>query len=248
MDWRIKVILSITLASLSLFIFVPAIPQPSEYHNFIDTTQWLSIANFNNVASNFLFLVFGLWGLLILKNNSKKLPAKLAWWIFFCGVGLTSIGSGYYHLAPSNSTLVWDRLPMTIAFMSLVSLIVSEVIDEAWGKKLLVPLLTIGFASVVYWDYTEQHGVGDLRAYALVQFVPLILIPFILLTYPVSAALKRGVWMLFLFYILAKLAEALDSQIYDYFVISGHSLKHLLAALGIYFMFDVVKGNNKVGN
>ena len=154
------------------------------------------------------------------------------------GVSLTALGSGYYHWAPSNATLLWDRLPMTIAFMSLVSLIVTEVIDESWGKKLLLPLLVIGFSSVFYWHFTEQQGVGDLRPYAIVQFVPLIAIPFILFTYPVSKTLKKGIWLLIVFYILAKFSEALDEVIYDHFIMSGHSLKHLLAAFGIYFMLE----------
>ncbi len=240
MDWRIKIISAVVLLSLSIFLLFPAFPQPLEYHSFIDVKTWMTVPNFGNVASNFLFLVFGIWGLWIVKKNPTKV-SRAAWLIFFFGVLLTAFGSGYYHWNPSNTTLVWDRLPMTIAFMSLISLIVTEVIDINWGRKLLIPLLIIGFSSVAYWHYTEQQGVGDLRAYGLVQFVPLILIPFILLSYPVSKNLKKGIWFLFLFYILAKISEAMDLQLSDYFIMSGHSLKHLLAALGIYFMLAPAK-------
>ncbi len=236
MDWRINSILTLVLVSLLAFFFIPAIPQATEYHNFIDKLSWQGIPNFADVVSNIGFLIFGIWGLIILKQVPTEKPSKLAWIIFFVGVSLTALGSGYYHWAPSNHTLLWDRLPMTIAFMSLVSLIITEVINQSLGKKMLLPLLLIGLSSVFYWHFTELKGVGDLRPYAVVQFVPLIAIPFILFTYPVSKTLKKGIWLLIVFYILAKFSEALDQPIYDHFFISGHSLKHLLAAFGIYFM------------
>ena len=241
MDWRINSIIGLVFASLLAFFFVPAIPQPLEYHNFIDQQSWLNIPNFGDVASNFGFLIFGVWGLLVVQKTSLENPSKLAWRIFFLGISLTAIGSGYYHWAPSNDTLLWDRLPMTISFMSLVSLVVTQVINESFGKKLLIPLLIIGFSSVFYWHFTEQQGAGDLRPYAIVQFVPLIAIPFILFTYPVTKTLKKGIWLLIVFYILAKFSEALDEVIYDHFIMSGHSLKHLLAAFGIYFMLAPAK-------
>lgn len=39
--------------------------------------------------------------------------------VLFAGVLLTSAGSTWYHLAPTNDSLVWDRLPMTLGFMGL---------------------------------------------------------------------------------------------------------------------------------
>jgi hypothetical protein len=38
--------------------------------------------------------------------------------VLFAGVTLSSLGSSYFHLAPDNARLMWDRLPMTIAFIS----------------------------------------------------------------------------------------------------------------------------------
>jgi hypothetical protein len=241
MDWRINSMIGFVLVCFAALLFVPSFAQPLAYHNFSDQLKSLGVANFSNVVTNFGFLVVGAWGLLTIKNNHSKKPSQLAWILFFGGVLFTAVGSGYYHWAPSNSTLLWDRLPITIAFMSLVSLITTEVINPSWGKKLLFPLLLVGFSSVLYWYYTEQQGAGDLRPYALVQFVPLIAIPFILLTYPVSKTLKKGIWLLIIFYILAKFSESFDQLIFDHFIISGHSLKHLLAAFGIYFMLAPAK-------
>ena len=44
---------------------------------------------------------------------------------------MVAIGSSYYHWKPSNSRLVWDRLPMTVGFMSLVAVVISETLGIA---------------------------------------------------------------------------------------------------------------------
>ena len=81
--------------------------------------------------------------------------------IFFLGVLLTALGSGYYHLAPDNETLFWDRLPMTIAFMGLVSSQIVDRINVRSGLVLLLPMLLLGVASVVYWSGHRAHGRGE---------------------------------------------------------------------------------------
>jgi hypothetical protein len=94
----------------------------------------------------------------------------LPYWVFFAGVALTSAGSAWYHLAPDDARLVWDRLPMTIAFMSLVAAVVSERIDVRIGNLLLWPLVLLGLASVVYWRWSALAGFENLRPYLAVQF------------------------------------------------------------------------------
>lgn len=126
---------------------------------------------------------------------------------------------------------------MTIAFMSLFSIIISEFISLRTGKTLLFPLLLIGASSVLYWNYTESNGVGDLRFYALVQFLPMLLIPLILILFPSKYKAINGYWWLLGAYIAAKILEYFDTEIYDLLgVISGHSLKHVAAALGMYIL------------
>ncbi len=156
-----------------------------------------------------------------------------AYHILFAGVLLTAFGSAWFHLAPDNDTLFWDRLPMTIAFMSLVAIIVGEHISERLGRSLLWPLLAVGAISVIYWDYSEAQNAGDLRLYGLVQFLPMLLIPAILLVYESVFDRTRFIWILFVLYALAKAFELLDAPLYSLGeLVSGHSIKHLCAALG----------------
>ncbi|MET0379446.1 MAG: ceramidase domain-containing protein [Spongiibacteraceae bacterium] len=218
----------------------PAIPQDLRYHAFVDARDCAGIPNFWNVISNLPFLLFGLWGLYTLRR--RELPGLLpalrpAYLIFFIGAALVALGSGYYHLQPNNATLVWDRLPMTIAFMAFLSIIIGEHIDLRLARRLLLPLIVIGVASVLYWHITEARGHGDLRPYAAVQFVPVIFIPLMLWLLPSRLNSTRFFWLVIVTYALAKVLEFFDGATYEQLhVISGHSLKHMVAALGIYFM------------
>ena len=160
-----------------------------------------------------------------------------AYTLLFFGTFLVAFGSSYYHLEPNNQTLVWDRLPMTIAFMALFSIIISEFVSLRSGKALLLPLLLAGVLSVVYWHYSEIRGEGDLRLYALVQFYPMLASPIILLCFRSKCTHVQAYWWLLLAYIVAKLFEHFDGEVFDALgFISGHSLKHLTAALGMYVL------------
>jgi hypothetical protein len=108
-------------------------------------------------------------------------------------------------------------------------------VNPALGRTLLGPLLIIGAASVFYWAWTEKHGVGDLRPYALVQFLPLLLIALMLWLYPGSRESTAWLWWSFLMYFLAKVAEYFDAPVYRAVGFSGHTMKHLLSAAAILF-------------
>lgn len=226
----------IVFAIIMVFAFVEPFPQPQSYHQFADTRTLLGIPNFWNVVSNTLFLVPGIAGLWILGSGDHPgiVPAlNPAYHVLFAGVLLTAFGSAWFHLAPDNNTLFWDRLPMTVAFMSLVAIIVGEHISETLGRWLLWPLLLIGAISVIYWDYSEARNAGDLRLYGVVQFLPMLLIPIILLSYESVFDRTSFIWILFLLYALAKVCEQLDVVLYDMGgIISGHSIKHICAAVG----------------
>jgi hypothetical protein len=174
-------------------------------------------------------------------------PMKSAYITFFLSVGLVAIGSGYYHLWPDNQTLFWDRLPMAIAFMSLFSIIIGEFISLRMGQVLCWPLISGGILSVVYWQVTELLGKGDLRYYAMVQFIPMILIPIILIFFHSKYTKAAAYGWLLLVYIVAKCFEYLDSHLYEISgVISGHSIKHLAAAVGIYVLLHAYTRRSKV--
>ena len=193
-----------------------------------------------NVLSNLPFILVGLLGLhRLTRINSLNIVSenKLAYMALFFGTTLVTFGSGYYHLWPDNQTLVWDRLPMTIAFMGLFSIVISEYISTRLGKILLIPLLALGLLSVFYWHLTEANGQGDLRFYAFVQFFPILAIPIILLTFKSSFSQTSGYWWLLVAYIAAKVFEHFDTEIHSLLVVvSGHSIKHVAAAIGVYIL------------
>lgn len=232
----------ITLACIAV-VFTTAlalygrIPQSQAYHQFADGRSFFGIPNFFDVVSNLPFLLFGVYGLLLFRKNTPpgSLPSlRYAYIIFFVGASLVAFGSGYFHLNPNDATLVWDRLPMTISFMSFVAIIVGEYLNEAIARKLLVPLLFLGVFSVVWWRITDNNDGGDLRIYILVQFLPMLLIPLIIWLYPPALEPSSYLWGLLGLYVLAKILELLDKPIFQMLrVISGHTLKHLAAALGV---------------
>lgn len=204
------------------------IPQDRGYHLFADTRTCLGVANFGNVSSNLLFLLIGSAGACWCWHNRSG--AWRSWLVFFGGVALVFFGSAWYHAAPGDSTLVWDRLPMTIAFMALLSALVSEHLNPRTELPLLAITLLTGFFSVYWW----QHS-GDLRIYIWVQGAPLLAIPYMVAAFPARYPLRHYLLYGVVLYALAKVAEWLDHEIYaaTASAISGHSAKHLLAALGV---------------
>lgn len=219
------------LAALALIgvvgvLLMPPIPQDPDYHRFSDANTILNIPNFWNVVSNLPFLFIGVLGMVKLSSIGEN---RTSYFIFFLGIALVSIGSAYYHLDPNNHTLVWDRLPMTVAFMALLSILVGEFIDLRSGRVMLVPASVIGSLSVLIWVLFD-----DLRFYGLVQFYPMLAIPIILIFFRSRYDLIGGYWLLLLAYIIAKVLEHFDHQTHDALqYISGHTLKHLFAAMGL---------------
>ncbi|OIV96231.1 hypothetical protein TanjilG_14908 [Lupinus angustifolius] len=187
------------------------------------------IPNALNVISNFPFLVIGLIGLILCHHGNYfqlSLQGELwGWTCFYVGVAAVGVGSSYYHLQPDDARLVWDRLPMTIAFTSIVAIFIIERIDERKGMISIIPLVLVGIISIVFFD--------DLRPYALVQFVPCIAIPLMaILLPPMYTHSTYWLWAAG-FYLLAKVLEATDKDIYEWThdIVSGHTLKHLFAAM-----------------
>ena len=234
---RILLLLLSSVITILVVILAPPVSQEHEYHNFADQRKILGIPHFWNVVTNLPFLVFGITGFFKIqkKDLTGVLPNLLrAYLTFFLGLVLTGLASGYYHLYPSNSTLVGDRIAITCTFMSFFVLIFGESISPKTASRLLVPLLFLGLSSVVYWNITEKLGAGDLRFYALVQFLPMLLIPLMLLFYGSFLSGRRWILAIILVYGAAKILEMYDHQIYELIGFSGHSLKHLIASFGAY--------------
>ncbi|MGH7171082.1 MAG: ceramidase domain-containing protein, partial [Gemmataceae bacterium] len=203
-----------------------------------------------NVVSNVPFLLVGVWGLWYAlhrraETGSPFLDPVECWpfVLFFAGVGLTALGSAYYHLEPNNDRLMWDRLPMTVAFMSLFAAVLAERIDLRLGIRLLLPLVVLGFGSVLYWHATEQQSRGDLRPYYFVQFYPMLTLPLLLLVLPPRYTRTADLFVALGWYMLAKVCEHPgDRPIYQLgHVVSGHTLKHLAAGIGAYWVLRMLQ-------
>src|SRR5688572_6671366 len=105
--WREAVLALLILAPLAcLFLFVGPIPQDQSFHALADRRTFLGVPNFADVASNLPFLLVGAAGMLWCFGNAGA-GARSSWMVLFLGVALVFFGSGYYHLAPHDDSLVW---------------------------------------------------------------------------------------------------------------------------------------------
>ncbi len=223
----------VAVAAIAAAFWLDSIPQDPGYHEFADRSALFGIPNFWNVATNLPFLFIGLLGL-AMRSRLQSEAQRVQYIVFCVGVALVGIGSAYYHWAPSTPTLVWDRLPMTVAFMALFSAVIHDRVSERLGRALLWPLVIAGAATIAYWYWSELAGRGDLRPYAVVQFLPMLLIPLMLLLFSGRGLRDGWLWATFGTYVLAKIAEYFDAAIrVATGFLSGHSLKHLLAALAV---------------
>jgi len=217
---------------MAAMLFIDRIAQDPAYHAFSDTREFAGVPNFWNVFSNLPFLILGLYGWWR-RPHLAEARSRPGYSALCAGILLTGFGSAWYHLAPSNDTLFWDRLPMTIAFMSVFAMLLDERVMPGNRLSALWPLLILGAASVVYWSWTESHGAGDLRPYGLVQFLPVILIPLILFLFPAQYLDNRWLFGAIALYALAKVLEFFDFRIMQATgYMSGHAIKHLAAGFG----------------
>ena len=232
----------IAAAALAWAVFSPPLLQSQDYHLFADTRALFAVHNAADTLSNLALLLIGAMGIAFLRRERAaggtgrfSSPQEMRpYWVFFAGVALTSAGSAYYHLAPDDARLVWDRLPMTVAFMSLLAAMVSERISVRTGNLLLVPLVALGIASVAYWRWSAFAGVENLRPYMAVQFGSIAVILVIALLYRSRYTHGGVIFAVAAAYGVAKVVESLDLEIYALgHWMSGHTLKHLAAAAGI---------------
>ena len=209
------------------------IHQDQGYHRFADARAFLGMENAADVLSNLPFLVIGAMGLVLLwRSRETRLISgdeSRAYWVLFGAVMLTGVGSSYYHVAPDDARLVWDRLPIAIAFMALLSAVIAERVNAKAGITLLWPLVVIGAASVLYWALFD-----DLRPYLLLQYGSVAAIVALCVWFPSRYTRGADVLIAVAIYAAAKVAEAFDARIYGMGpFVSGHTLKHLMAALAI---------------
>ncbi len=234
---RVTLLLGLAGVAVIVLLLAPSIAQDPGYHSFADHRTLWGIPNFWNAASNLPFLFVSVWGLRALRSTVAFSAAweRVAYCILLAGVALVAFGSAYYHAWPDNTTLVWDRLPMSIVFMALLASTIGERVSMSAGRLLLLPLLLLGVASVLYWRTT-----GDLRPYIVVQFYPMLALPLMLLSFPPRYTGVAGIWAMIGFYGLAKLFEFFDSQIGAMIATGGHPWKHFAGAAAMFCYVQMV--------
>jgi Ceramidase len=213
------ILLGLMVVSLAGLLLLPPLPQDQSYHHFADQRTLLGVPNFWNVVSNLPFVAVGAVGLWQFHRD----PAIV---VIFLGIFLTGFGSAYYHWNPNDSTLIWDRLPITLGFMAILAVIVEERVSARAGAILLWPLLAVGVFSLLLWRWTD-----DLRLYAWVQFFPFLALLLLLLLCPPKYT-GSYYWIIAAgLYAFAKLLEFNDRAVHSAgSILSGHTFKHLVAA------------------
>ena len=251
MSWGFRV-RGIIFATVVIAIFlIPSLPQNESYHHFADTRAFGGIHNAFNVLSNVFFLIVGLLGMrFVLNDRSAAHPVqrfldpreRWPYLIFFAGVALTAFGSAYYHSHPDDARLVWDRLPMTLGFMSLLAATLNERISVKTGTRSLIPLLIFGVASVLYWSVTLARGHNDLRPYVVAQFGSLLALLVLVAFFPPRYTRGADLIVSLLIYALAKFFAAADRPIFNLGgIVSGHTMKHTIAAVSAYWILRMLK-------
>ena len=239
-SWRGWLLAAVTGIFVIAAFLVPAMPQPLSYHQFADCRTIWAVPNFFNVTSNLPFLVGGALGLAhIYRGGGRFIDAheQLPYLVFFLGALLTCFGSAYYHAAPDNARLVWDRLPMTLGFAGLVAAAIAERANLRLGLRSLWPLLAVGVITTFYWYGTERLGRGNLIPYAAFQAWSVLTIVLLVAAFP-ARRYTRGSLLAWaaVWYGLAKIFEAFDLQVFRLLggTLSGHTIKHVLASFAVF--------------
>lgn len=242
--WRHSLLFLIVIGSLAAVLSIDPISQDLAYHDFADKRPFLGIPNVGDVVSNLPFLLIGVAGVHFCVAN-RSLRPRSAWLAVFGGVAVVSAGSAYYHWLPTNGTLVWDRLPMSIGFAGLSVALLAEYVDARLNRYLLAPAILLGIGSVLYW-----HWLDDLRVYIWVQAIPLLIIPVVMLLFRPRFSHQWMLAVALACYVLAKVTEVLDGEVLSLtdHLFSGHSLKHVLAALGCLSLLAMLRARRPVGD
>jgi hypothetical protein len=223
----------VAATALAMLLHGP-IPQLPHYHDFADGRALAGIPHAANVLSNIAFALVAAWGFAVLRrrwDDPGFERARAGYALFVAALALTAVGSSWYHLAPDNGRLLFDRAPIALACAGLLGGVHADTHASRHPLAITATLALAGVASVLWWSFTEARGAGDLRPYLLLQGAPLLLVP---LWQAMDEAPHRERYAFaaaIALYAVAKAAELADHSILLALgFVSGHTLKHLLAA------------------
>jgi hypothetical protein len=133
--------------------------QDPAYHLLADTRVCLGvIPHAGDVITNLAILLAGVFGLALRPRMTVAPEAGTAVNVLIAASILTAFGSAYYHWAPANATLVWDRLPMAIVLVSLLALVMADRVHPLFARDALWPFTALGILSVILWASRRRWG------------------------------------------------------------------------------------------
>jgi hypothetical protein len=216
--------LTVVLAIASYW-FLPHADFP-DYGKFADD----AVSTSRNVVSNAgLLLVgaIGTWWSMRYRGDDRAAALTL-----FGGLIATAFGSAYFHATPllngqlNRWTLLWDRMPMTVAFAGMLALVLRDRVFHRPNRIALPVLAGIGVATALYW-----YASGDLWPYAFFQFYLAAGTLLMIMTLrPSHTEAGYAVASVFAFG-LSKVFEDFDREIHAHWGIGGHPLKHVAGAI-----------------
>lgn len=249
---RIGILVVLFASMLGALLFHGPIPQDPALHLYADKRPWLGIPNFGDVASSAGFALVGFLGLWVVQRLKRRGAAGTtdpltAFSVYFFAFALIGAGSVWYHLAPDNERLVWDRLPIAVALMAWFCGVIADRIDARAGIRLALPALSLfGAFSVLYWDWSESVGQGDLRLYAIAQYYPALALPFLCWLFPKARWTgHRYLGWIYLWFAVSKAFEKFDGQIFALsgYTLSGHTLKHIALVIAALVVIRMLQRN-----
>jgi hypothetical protein len=223
------------------------LPQDPAYHLLADTRACAVVPHAGDVITNLAILLAGMFGLALRPRMSVAPEAGTAVNVLIAASILTAFGSAYYHWAPTNATLVWDRLPMAIVLMSLLALVMADRVHPFFARAALWPFTALGILSVVLWGVSEAMGQGDVLLYLIVRVgAEIAIVVLLILRQPrhtgsmwLAAALLSEVAMAFF--------QHFDHELFRLTrgLVSGHNVKHVMAGVALAFVFWWLRSRNQ---
>lgn len=230
---------AVTLYGLLRLAFGP-LPQDLAYHQLADTrTLFDVVPRAGNAISNLAILMAGLFGLALRPRMTIAPEERTAVNVLIAVAILTAFGSLYYHWAPTNATLVWDRLPIAIVLMSLLALVMADRVHPLFAREALWPFTALGTASVILWGVSEAMGYGDILLYLIVRIGAGVAIVFLLI---LRQQRHTGtIWLVaaLVCEIVMAIFERFDHEVFRLTggLVSGHNVKHVMAGIALALVF-----------
>ena len=217
-------------ALLALALFGPVLPASAHQHTLADQRALWGIPCALDVLSNLPFAIAGLWGLVALRRVAPGMldaPSRALASLFFAGLVCTAAGSALYHWQPQDAGLLWDRLGMVLPFAGLLGLAGASRVSARAGAAAAGTVLLAGPLAVLGWSHS-----GNLLPWAVVQLGGMLVVLALACLPRRDGALALHLGAVMALYALAKLFEAADHAVFEATgqAVSGHSLKHVLAA------------------